>query len=509
MALPVVPGINAAALDTKLAAIFANGTAAVGLEVGADAGLAASEYVALPLSMRKNWAARTHGHATAFDGNYANPLPANWATGGSIRIVGGQAFTVRAGTVTRVDAVHVEPITFEDVCNFVNVNRGRIREGDYDVKHEWWVHAVRFWSAASGLIKQDHSVEWLLVPNPANGTITAADVTDAARILEYGPNALTAAAARASSWRKTNHATGGNTAGGFPRRWMQKEGYWPSTGDVTTRKAEEVKITTAFYMATHAVSVHAALALMAPTDPGHWALIDPSYGFTLTWDVKESVRIRIAPMTQVAGASIVVDSCVVAESLVKDALWPMVRNQGQLMALVGARTEVSNHGVAVAVYSSWFLNNHPLAVAPRAFNQKDSTFFALASELAIIAVTYYKGTTIADSPSLRNAAGQSADDNIRTQWGAIAREKTRATPTQALTAYARLSGALGQGYLVQLASDADGDITSGVGGAQGTLDQAAAALGLAAAPTLNTADIVARKDATKAAAAALIAAPTI
>jgi len=504
MALPVVPGITPAALDIKLAAIFANGTAAVGLEVGADAGLAANEYIQIPTCLRKHWAVRVATSQTAFGGDYTQALPNGWVTGGTIRIVRGQLSHVAGGNATRINSVHVEPVTFQDACMFLQANRGHIREGDYDVKHEWWVHAVRFWSLVSGLVRQQHSVEWVDVADPALGAITAADVTDAARILEYGPNALTCAAARASSWRKTNHATGGGTAGGFPRRWMQKEGFWPTTGDAATRRAEEVRMTNAFYVAAHAVSVHATLSLMAPTDPGHWAEIDPRCGLVSQWDVKESVRIRIAPMTQVAGASVVVDACVVAESLVKDALWPMVRNQAQLVPLVAARAVVDANGVAVAVYSHWFLNGHPGGVNPVQFNQKDTTFFALASELAIIAGTYYKGTTISESPSLKNAAMQSADDGIRTMWGAIAREKARATPAQALTAFARLSGTLGQNYLGQLASDADDDITNGAGGAQATLDGAATTLGLAAAPQLNATDIVARKAATKAAAQSLI-----
>lgn len=51
--------------------------------------------------------------------------------------------------------------------------------------------------------------------------------------IDYNVNTWTACAASATSWRKSNHATGGDIAQGFPRRWLQKENKLNDTIDIT------------------------------------------------------------------------------------------------------------------------------------------------------------------------------------------------------------------------------------------------------------------------------------
>ncbi|CAF1001453.1 unnamed protein product, partial [Didymodactylos carnosus] len=111
----------------------------------------------------------------------------------------------------------------------------------------------------------------------------------------YHSNAWTAAAAKTTSWRRSNHATGAEIATEFPKRWLMKEGYWDSDQGKATRIQKQKNATSAFYIATHAVSVHSVLALMVPATKVHWAYIDPSFGCITSWDVRASTTVRMVP----------------------------------------------------------------------------------------------------------------------------------------------------------------------------------------------------------------------
>ncbi|CAF1514231.1 unnamed protein product [Adineta steineri] len=60
---------------------------------------------------------------------------------------------------------------------------------------------------------EDDDPQWI---DPGNEAFAAFSI-------ESSGNAWTACAARTTSWKKSNHATGGIPAIGLPRRWMQKE----------------------------------------------------------------------------------------------------------------------------------------------------------------------------------------------------------------------------------------------------------------------------------------------
>lgn len=114
----------------------------------------------------------------------------------------------------------------------------------------------------------------------------------------------------------------------------KKNEHWRNIADKTQARTEHQRETTAFYVATHAVSVHAALALMLPDNTHHWAVIDPCFGLCTHWDIIESTRMRMSPATQVAGTAMVVDAVVCLKMLVQEGIAPLLESGGGVVALV-------------------------------------------------------------------------------------------------------------------------------------------------------------------------------
>jgi len=377
-----------------LQAIFGNGRGEAGLEVGADPGLPLDHHVRIPRSMIKPWCVRLmrpdkddgkevqeaykKGLAATFkaqpkktdkgkekatdedavvveDWDEANGPEyyqgkKGWVTAGEIVIHNGWLWIPKETFGTEIDLLaydfHISPMTEDDIANFVVVNTTHINDAEFDEQTKLWIHAIRFWATGSGFVRTSTSKEYIITDNPTN-------VPESARvavgfIAEYSANAWTACAARAASWRKTNHATGGAVAAGFPRRWLQKMGYIVPHQDRTENARIQRNATSAFYVATHAASVHAVLSLMAEDDSNHWAKINPSSGFIPDWEVHESAKIRMRPNTQVAGAAMVTDSVVVLKMLVREGLVPLLVNLDQVDALVNAHSVVVENGVRVA-----------------------------------------------------------------------------------------------------------------------------------------------------------------
>ncbi|CAF1645922.1 unnamed protein product, partial [Didymodactylos carnosus] len=65
----------------------------------------------------------------------------------------------------------------------------------------------------------------------------------------------------------------------------------------------------------------------------------------------------------------------------------------------------------------------PEDIRPVEFDQRDSTYFDLVSELAIIGTKYYIGSTISQAASLINAAQQSNNENAKLSWARLAAHK--------------------------------------------------------------------------------------
>lgn len=496
--------VDVAAINARLARLYSNGRQEVGLEVGADAGLVPNEYIQVPRSMLKKWAycnvasgsgtppyARTETD-TVSDLRNKSGWAVIEATNSEARVITyeGKFFTktYRAGTPKPISDFLVEPCTYDDLRRFLIANQGHIRDDQIQLEKVHYVHAARFWSLTSGLVMGDKNVEYTVVDDPTS-ELAAVD-TLAQQVLGLMGESVTAAAARATSWRKTNHASGGEIATGFPRRWLEQNGHWTNQGTAAEKSASNKNATTMFYVATHGVAVHNVLALMAHSDPGHWASIDPRCGLAKDWDVKESTAVRIAPMTQVAGVAMVVDSVVVLSMLVSEGLVPLLENISQWRTLVDKHNEVKSGGVAIATYAGWFLEGHPNGVPKKAFSQKSADVSDIIGELSAVATNYYRRSTIGQSPALENAARQLASTGATARWASLARERNASTNTAAVAAYRRITGSAAGKAISQLASEEEPEVEEGVNNYNSIQDLVGQALGIANPPNVKTSDLM-------------------
>ena len=78
------------------------------------------------------------------------------------------------------------------------------------------------------------------------------------------------------------------------------------------------------------------------------------------------------------------------------------------------------------------------------FDQRDSSGYPLVCELANIALNYYKGRTIANSPSLRTADASSEDAGIASLWRSIALMRKAAPRDVIMTYYGAIKGDVAQ-----------------------------------------------------------------
>ncbi|CAF1157448.1 unnamed protein product, partial [Didymodactylos carnosus] len=87
---------------------------------------------------------------------------------------------------------------------------------------------------------------------------------------------------------------------------------------------------------------------MTSSDDAHWAVINPSFGIMLKWDLDASVTSRMAPKTQIAGAVVVVDCIVVLKMMLDEGIAPMVVHLQQLVALKSTYDQVAKEGTRCA-----------------------------------------------------------------------------------------------------------------------------------------------------------------
>jgi len=90
--------------------------------------------------------------------------------------------------------------------------------------------------------------------------------------------------------------------------------------------------------------------------------------------------------------------------LLSEDLTSLLSNIGQLRALKNAENIVNDKGIQCATYARFFLNGHPYNLKSINFNQRDTIFIELASELTIVDTNYYVSSKIAQSPALINLA---------------------------------------------------------------------------------------------------------
>jgi hypothetical protein len=427
-------------INNQLTYLYSNGKGEAGLEVGVDIGLGPNEFIQIPKSMEKMWVAKIdeakwNVQHKPFDkvekydeakGVAYYVGKEGWISRGPIRIWGGdKQVRVKNGSISEwvdIDEFHIVPHTIDDFKRFYTVNVGHIDDDKIENQHHFWVHSVRLWSLIGGLVTTSKNQEYTLVDDPVQIDPKATEF--AAYAINFSVNAWTACAARTTSWKKSNHATGGTPAIGLPRRWMQKENFWKNVAEGGIQKKFEIMLTSAFYVATHATSVHAVLSQFVPEDLHHWCYLYPSCGLVWDWDIGESIRIRMSPREQVAGAAMVVDAVVVMKMLVSEGVAPALEFVSQAHALMDAYKQVKQYGMLCAVYKKWFFDGHPGILDEVDFSQRSSSYFDLVSELAIIAVKFYAGSTISMSPSLQNAARQSPYESIKSNWAAAALMRT-------------------------------------------------------------------------------------
>lgn len=487
------------ALNQRLQAIFSNGRIEVGLEVGSDQGLSPDHYIRIPSCFTKSWAYNKLAEPAHQPDASDTVESLKGKTGWVIVNAGDKHVRVHKGKYYAVDTAGTNPVemgsffrtafSVSDIKQFLSVNNGHVRDSELSVEQRQWVHACRFWAVASGFVCGTRQKEWISVPD---ATDTSNVTDDAARlIIDSGSVSVTASAARAASWRKSNHATGGDIASGFARRWISKNATWPTPADIGARKREQGQATSAFYVATHASCVHPVLAMMAPQIDEHWAQLDPANGMVMSWDIMESTAIRIVPKTQVAGTAIVVDSMVVLKMLVAEGLAPLLESAGKYAALAAAYRQVEAHGIRVATYASWFLNGHPDGTQRIAFAQKDSAFSDLVGELATVARTFYRNSTIGESLALDNAMKQLATETAKARWNALTKARKSANDETVMTAYTRIAGASASSALQLLTSAVQDEVLKGVSDYNNLTSNIAAAIGVDDPVSLSSERIVA------------------
>jgi hypothetical protein len=518
------PPANIGDINRELAKFFTNGRGEAGLEVGADPGLPFDQRIKIPASMKRRWAYRIastppdpipeeqdldrlvasdgyemgsgEGRAIVCLGGayFVTSRPSNTQTWQTVRhrlpAVGDAPSDLEQtqAVARHIDDIRYAPGNLQQIAEFIEVNTAAAAAAAIQNNQLAMVHAARYWGTVAGWVTTSKNTEYEEVATPAS---ISADAWQLAITVAGMPGeAFTACAARGASWRKTNHCTGGDMAQGLPRRWLDKNGHWGSGNDDAQTRAMHRASTSAFYFATHAVSNHGILAALAPTDPGHWSRLNPDYGCIIKWEPGESVTLRIAQMTQVAGAAIVADSVEVLRMVIKERLSPLVNARDNIAALMTAYETVRDGGIAVHVGARWFLDGHPSRNAPQAFSQKDSAHFSLAAELAVVATTYYARTTIGRSMALKNAAEQCSDEQAKSTWTSLASNRAALAAQEVIKAVARIKGAASVGAVKDMVSESESKIRTAVGAYNAALRNDATLVGITANLDLDEGRIV-------------------
>lgn len=480
-------------IDRFLTSLVSNGAIEIGLEVGADPGLSEGEYIRIPRLMKVGFVASERPNEVS-DTATVTGKPDDKGKGKEYKgdmvylndnkyyaaVDDGTGRYARGARLTGVRAN--DPASWTDeIKAFIAANEGHVREPDLTPSQVLYAHCIRYWSVKAGMVVTSKSREYVEVADPSADKIAAVPDSSVSFVAERMGQALTACSARVASWRKSNHATGAGGSGlaaGFPRRWLAKESIWTEGSDRARVDAANRQATTMFYIATHATSVHGGLALMVPADKHHWAVLSPKYGLMKSWDIRESTAIRLTPRTQVAGAAMVTDAVEVAKMMVSEGLSGILTNAGSLQRLATLAATVATEGMRVAVYAKWFFDGHHEDITRVPFNQKDPAASALIGELATVAVKFYAGTTISQSPSLANASSQMATPADLAKWASIARAKSGAVSATVLAAYGRLSGASAAKTVEDLASKDEAVVRTAVATYQGTIDTHAQIFGI-------------------------------
>ena len=282
----------------------------------------------------------------------------------------------------------------------------------------------------------NHDKKWKVIADPLDADVKSCDQSRVQDVLQSATDASTVLCVRAAMFRKTKDASGGSIATGFAKKFlMQKQ--WPMKD-----RAEENRSTTDFYKSVHAASPVALLAMIALEDLGHFSVFSTPCGLRGAIMVHALVKLWVSGADQVAGGSMVSDSLVVLKMLKSEGIIPLIKNTDQLGAFRILHKTLREGGFrahnAYQYYSS-FHSKKSLGEAVH-FEQRDASCHPLVCELATIAMTYYKGRTIANIPSLCNAGAASEDSGISSLWKSISLIRSSAPRDVIMTYYGAVKG---------------------------------------------------------------------
>ncbi|KAK2723304.1 hypothetical protein QYM36_001829 [Artemia franciscana] len=136
------------------------------------------------------------------------------------------------------------------------------------------------------------------------------------------------------------------------------------------------------------------------------------------------------------------DALVVLKMLKSENILPLIKNTSLLGPLGLSHRKLREAGFRAHNAYQYYSGFHPYKVegAHVPFDQRDPGCFPLVSELATIALTYYQGRTIANSPSLRTADASSEDASVSALWKTISLMRKSAPRDIIMTYYGAMKG---------------------------------------------------------------------
>lgn len=297
---------------------------------------------------------------------------------------------------TKVSLWSPNPISQKTIKAFIAANADHVRADEIGQENVLWVHAIRYWSVVAGMVDSNSSSEFVEVEDPDEKAIQAVSAAHSSFVYNYPSQAFSALAAKGARWRNSGDVAGGLMATGWVRRWLESMGYWSNNGkfsDATgCSDAEDdhnARASLAFSIATRAAGVHPILAMLAPDDDDHFALVRPRWGILHYLYVNEASRAIMTDKLQVADTSVVVEAVGILARLVAEGKVSHVKHVEQVQSLLDAYDSIKTNGIKVAPYSSWFIQGHPAGNRTVPFNQKCPKFSAIVGELAAVAVRYH------------------------------------------------------------------------------------------------------------------------
>jgi len=370
-----------------------NGPVEIGMEAGAEPGLAHEHYLQIPHCMFKPTIFNTVADAA---NNIASIPIINPAT---IYIIDQQFWVFDGNELVRVTFDSQEAHTEDDWNRFAMVNWD-ILGGATDALNTQFL-ALRMACIMLGFGTCRKTNEFTVVADPV---ITAAapipaNVQAAVRevlqnhnsILTHAFNAVTA---RGVNWIQRKHATGGTTLSGLIQKVCIQMGIYDQNADVNARMAR----TSLIHRHIHAAGPHVVASRIMAHDSA-WAAFDPRVYFINAPAVLPSFRTRVNGIS-VHGTALIRDCAQIAARAVRSNMIIAFQHLDQAAALGQANAQCIQEGLRVCESQGWFYEGHPLGRTGIQFNQKDPLIFDFMVECATYITYGTIGGTLSQAPSV-------------------------------------------------------------------------------------------------------------